>query len=497
MKSAKIYALVFVIILLFTGSVQAAEGPPDLDGQWYGTWAVTGAPSFTQNWSLVFQPSPVPDYDLVAIVYVPDLGLFDQPLPAMVERGPGGVVAVFIGIPGILEIQGALEGRTLSGSFYAVLDGEPPITYSGTWYLEKYPAPDVFPGPAPGPECDDLPPLYCTGDAEYCGELLPFEAASSLGDLDPPYVLQSDPAYRYIRRDMMMVVQYATAKVACKTADWGYGNKQPLGLVDMSEADGDTPGTDVGTLFHPEGSHEDGKDIDTAYFQLYAPDNYARPVGVHFDPVTYMDQYHLLEPPYALDKWRTALFVAYLSEHPRIRLIAVDGQIGPVLEDAIDELVELGWLAADARATMPLGYEVEDQGYLLYLFHHHHMHLSMVPGWDVVTSSEVTPSTLNRASQGKSITASFELREDLEVGQIDTSSIGLILDHTWLLYAEPEDVKVSDYNNNGVPDITAKFDRQQVLDLIGDEYVEISISGEVDGQFFEARDTVYVLVTPP
>ena len=130
-----------------------------------------------------------------------------------------------------------------------------------------------------------------------------------------------------------MLIKYATAKVACKSSDWDYGNFAPLGLLDMSEEDGATPGNSTGTLWHPPGTHVNGKDIDTAYYQLNTADNLARSVGDHH--VGCLDVNHLVSCPYDLDVWRTALYISYLSEHPLVRVIGVDGQIGLVLEGAV------------------------------------------------------------------------------------------------------------------------------------------------------------------
>ena len=95
-------------------------------------------------------------------------------------------------------------------------------------------------------------------------------------------------------KSMKELVKYAAGKVDCKAANWDYGNFAPLGLGDMSEADGSIPGTSTGNPGHPPGSHEHGFDIDIAYYQLYAPDNLLRAVGIHFyGPV--MDAFHLLE----------------------------------------------------------------------------------------------------------------------------------------------------------------------------------------------------------
>ena len=173
-----------------------------------------------------------------------------------------------------------------------------------------------------------------------------------------------------------MLIKYAAAKVACKTADWDYGNLEPLGLADMSEGNGSTPGTDIGDLRHPPKTHENGNDIDTAYYQLFSPDNLGRPVGDTY--IGTENQLHLIGEPYALDVWRTALFIAYLSEHPDLRVIGVDGQIGLVLEPALDQLVILGWIDEELNQSIPLAYEVVDHGYGWYLFHFGHLHMSMI-----------------------------------------------------------------------------------------------------------------------
>jgi hypothetical protein len=217
----------------------------------------------------------------------------------------------------------------------------------------------------------------CTGGVGYCTQLIPFEPDQGPGYWDYPIPGETvgDQLYSYLRRDAVMLIKYAAAKVACKSADWDYGNFAPLGLGDMSEEDGSTPGTGTGSLRHPPGTHENGNDIDAAYYQLFSPDNLLRPVGDSY--IGTENQSHITGDPYALDVWRTALFVAYLSEHPDLRAVGVDGQVGLLLESALSQLVVLGWIDQALYESIPLAYEVTNQGYGWYLFHHHHMHISM------------------------------------------------------------------------------------------------------------------------
>lgn len=296
----------------------------------------------------------------------------------------------------------------------------------------------------------------------------------------------------------MMLIKYATAKVACKSNEWDYGNKGPLGLIDMSDEYGFTPMDDYGNYRHPPGTHEGGKDIDAAYFQLFASNNLGRPVGLNYDN-------HLVEPPYDLDKWRTALFISYLAEHPRLRVVGVDGQIGLMFDGSqgpeesggtFDELVEMGWIDPNHRPWIPLAYEVEDTGRGWYRFHHHHMHISMNPIADIIASLEINPETLNRNSSGHDVTANIEFDNGIDIYQLYWNTVALIVNGHTMVPVRPKDIKVSDYNLNGISDLTIKFDRQEVLDSIGEGNVEVSITGLVDNKFFQDSDMIRVIGPP-
>ena len=490
MRRRLLYVLMAVCFcgLLVVGRTAAAD-PPDITGKWYGTWRLAGECGWSQNFSITFLDSP---YGLLASMYAPEFGSFGDYLPVIIEESSDGYF-VTIGVAGYSEISGFLDGDTVAGSFYVVFDGDPPVVVSGDWYAEKQSDQERFPGEAPGQQCDELPPLFCVGDLYYCSELVPFEPRTGEGYVKQCNAgsVEQDQSYSYIRRDLMMLIKYATAKVACKTEDWDYGNYEPLALLDMSEEDGSTPTNPSGTLRHPPVSHRYGNDIDTAYYQIYAADNLARPVGVHHDG--YYEAYHLTGPPYALDAWRTALYNTYLSEHPLLRVIGVDGQIGPVLDDALNALVDSGWIDPDLRASIPMVYEVDNMGYGFYYHHHHHTHISMNTVYDMVADSALEPETLERESNGRFVTAHIEFVEAVDVSQVNTIGIALILSGDVMLYAQPENVRITDYNQNGIADLTVKFDRQEVLEAIENGDVEIAIIGLVDTMFFQASDTVRVM----
>jgi hypothetical protein len=245
-----------------------------------------------------------------------------------------------------------------------------PQGQAGLIFRDGFEVPPGAPGPGPGPNCV-LPPRSCVSN---CSSLTSFNPRLGTGYDDYPINGETDSnQYRsFLRRDNISVVQYAAAVVACKAAGWTSGHGAPIGLGDMSEANGAIPGTSVGAPGHPAGTHTNGLDIDVAYFQQGTVDNHLRPVCEH--EAGGADQYHCVTAPDTLDVWRTALFVAALASDPAIRVIGVDGRIGPQLNVAIGELCRLGW--TDACRAVPLAFEVTDGGQGWFLFHHHNMHVS-------------------------------------------------------------------------------------------------------------------------
>jgi parallel beta-helix repeat protein len=110
------------------------------------------------------------------------------------------------------------------------------------------------------------------------------------------------------------------------------------------------------------------------------------------------------------------------------------------------------------------------------------------------TVVDFVPDTLNLKSKGKFITAYIELPERYEISQIDVSSI--ILND--LVSALSEPTEIGDYNNNGIPDLLIKFDRQKVQESLDiGENVEMMITGELfhngDDIDFKGSDTIRVI----
>ncbi len=241
----------------------------------------------------------------------------------------------------------------------------------------------TFPANAANPACDSgLPPRDCVGTTQYCGELIAYDRMGAGFDNYPINGETEADQYRsFIRRDLMMLSEWAAAYVDCKTRDWHTGNGMPIGLGDMSEASGAIPGTRDNDPGHPPGTHENGYDMDFAYFQIQPPDNHLREICPHV--VNGSEQYHCVGEPDNIDLWKHSLLLGAMFTSPRVRVIGVDGRVGPLLDKSIPVLCQKGYLPQSAcdAAAQSLAYEQVDMGYGWYLFHLHHSHISttMVP----------------------------------------------------------------------------------------------------------------------
>ena len=104
---------------------------------------------------------------------------------------------------------------------------------------------------------------------------------------------------------------------------------------------------------------------------------------------------------------------------------------------------------------------------------------------------DIDPDTLNLKSKGKWITCYIELPEGYDVADIDISTI-LLND---VVPAEDHPTDIGDYDNDGIPDLMVKFNRQAVQDILelGDN-VAITVTGEItDGTRFMGTDYIRVI----
>lgn len=112
---------------------------------------------------------------------------------------------------------------------------------------------------------------------------------------------------------------------------------------------------------------------------------------------------------------------------------------------------------------------------------------------------DVDPDTLNLKSKSECILAYIELPEGHNVSDIDVSTI--LLNDT--ISAELKPIGIGDEDDDGVPDLMVKFNRAEVMELLGTvDYgedtgksveVTLTITGEVAEAPFEGSEIVKVL----
>ncbi len=107
---------------------------------------------------------------------------------------------------------------------------------------------------------------------------------------------------------------------------------------------------------------------------------------------------------------------------------------------------------------------------------------------------DINPDTLNTKSKGKWITAYLQLPAELDVYDIDVSTVTLgYLDET--IPAEEAPVHIGDENNDGILDLMVKFKRADVTALLAgiNGYACLTVSGELTGcGYFLGEDDIRV-----
>lgn len=113
----------------------------------------------------------------------------------------------------------------------------------------------------------------------------------------------------------------------------------------------------------------------------------------------------------------------------------------------------------------------------------------------IAITLDIDPDTLNLSSSGNWITAYIEFPEGYDVAEIDLDTTELRIDGSSIVMTEQSPSEIGDYDEDGVPDLMVKFDRQAVQDAVEPGEVEMEVFGYLmDGvQEFQGTDTVPVI----
>ena len=216
-----------------------------------------------------------------------------------------------------------------------------------------------------GRDCDDFYPDSADDEDGQCNRIMQFPQANWDED---GYWATHQAHYSNLRREVAYLVRYASEEVAKQFPDTG-----PLGMLDMSQWDGDTPGRMDGQLRHPEGTHVEGNDIDIAYYMKSGNNLGGYACSSH-------DAYFCTGEANLMDTERTTYFLAKLLESPNVRVIGIDPEVATkVIPESWDQVSE-GLFSSTIRSKFNSRLAYGDG----WPFHHHHLHFSWnwESGWE-------------------------------------------------------------------------------------------------------------------
>jgi len=212
----------------------------------------------------------------------------------------------------------------------------------------------------------------CVGQQANGAGLIPFPFPDpGDGHIGGGYIWDTFSNYRFARRELVMAIRDAMYEV-----ELAFPETDPLGLIDVCQFDGITPGYDVGEPRHPETTHDQGGNIDIAYYQTDGNNSSEVICGdgsVHADGFcsSAAVEQHIVDLP------RQAFFMAKLHNNPRLRVVGVDKIIAPLIQEAAEGLNALPESDPQHITSSELSKFSSKMAYGDgWPYHHHHIHVS-------------------------------------------------------------------------------------------------------------------------
>lgn len=236
--------------------------------------------------------------------------------------------------------------------------------------LDRRVAPDQSPTGCPDWRCTDAD---CTELVQMPGPFIPAPAAEAQ---KYGYILGGEPKYSFVRKDLSKLLAWAVCEVRSK-----FPSVTPIEIWDMSQKDGKTPGTDVGGLRHPQGTHVAGHDIDIAYYQTDGVNDIQIVCGDGSDlnwneepGGKYNDGYFCTTKQNIVDWGPQVWFFARLLEYDKARIFGIDQMLVDNLGAKLKALHDQGEISDKIfqRFNDTIAWGAAGG----WAFHFHHTHLS-------------------------------------------------------------------------------------------------------------------------
>ena len=185
------------------------------------------------------------------------------------------------------------------------------------------------------------------------------------------YHFETVSGYKWARRELIMLIRQTLYETVEE-----YPGTASVGIIDACQEDGVTPGYNIGQPRHCRTCHDEGGNIDLAYFATDGNNHVKTICGPGGENVTAdgMQCTSAAKTEHIVDLERQVFFMARLFDSPRMRAIGVDPVIAPLLGAKADEMFSAGKISAQGRFGI--------KNYLgLWPTHHHHIHVSL-KWWD-------------------------------------------------------------------------------------------------------------------
>ena len=219
------------------------------------------------------------------------------------------------------------------------------------------------------------PDWHCTtGCADIIAMPGSYDATSAQAKKDG-YYIGTLKKYAFLRRHITLAIAWSACEVTRR-----HPGTTPLALQDMTQADGMTPGTDVGAPRHMTTTHT-GNDVDISYYQTDGANDIQIVCGDGSDtngngtPGRYNDGYFCTTDANIVDWEREVWFFAKMADSPLVRVFGIDQTMPAKFTAGADTLLKSGAIDAAAHGRMSiLGYGAAGG----WQYHHHHTHMSYV-----------------------------------------------------------------------------------------------------------------------
>lgn len=148
--------------------------------------------------------------------------------------------------------------------------------------------------------------------------------------LDARFRALSPAKYQWGRCELVALIVDAASAIHAEMPD-----VSPIGVADLSQEDGEIPGTDVGVPRHPAPSHTKGFSADITYFRRNGK-------TLEDSPACVTKNGDFCDGSHDVDVVPTARLFAYLARSKRLAQIIVDPMMMDDLGAALDALAQDG-----------------------------------------------------------------------------------------------------------------------------------------------------------